>query len=357
MRILFVISSTGIGGEQRVASILTNKFIEMGHSVDILTFRKVDKSFAFNEMIPIMEVNPKRYIPKNINRIIKIRSSIKRGDYNVIIGFAVIPSILCSLAGIGLDCPVVVCERNDPDIYPKKWKLVREVAYKFAQGAVFQTKQASEYFGSRFSFYRTVIQNPLELTKVPLGTSENRRKVIVNTSRLTTAKNHHLLIKAFSKVCRDFPDYKLEIYGDGPLKGSLEDYISCLGLTNRINLYDATPNVLEQIKDSELFILTSNHEGFPNSLAEAMAVGIPSISTDCRIGGPRDMINNGKNGLLVEVDDLSGLERSIRKLLGSEELRRQLSLNSVNIRTQLDANNIVREWISFIGSMCHDKQS
>ncbi|MCY9006776.1 glycosyltransferase [Peribacillus frigoritolerans] len=351
MRILFVISSTGIGGEQRVASILTNQFIEKKNSVDILTFEKSDKAFKFNSDINFISIKNSKGVFKNINRIRQIRKLIKKGDYDVIIGFAVIPSILCSLANIGLNFPVVVCERNDPDVYSKKWKFIRSIAYKFAKGAVFQTTEAMDYFSGKYFKKRIVIHNPINIAELPTIEGESKRNVIVNTARLTSAKNHKLLIKAFSRIAKDFEDYKLEIYGDGPLRESLLDLINELGLNKRIVLYEATPNVLEKIKYSQIFVLTSNNEGFPNSLAEAMAMGIPSISTNCRIGGPKEMIVNDKNGLLININDLEGLENAFRKVIVNKELRDTFSKESFKIRNKLDSKVIGSRWIEFLNTL------
>ncbi|EGI2115021.1 glycosyltransferase family 4 protein, partial [Listeria monocytogenes] len=120
MKILFVISSIGIGGEQRVASILTDHFIKQGHIVDILTFKRNEKSFEFNSKINITCIKEKQGIFKNFNRVKEIRRFSRQGNYDIVIGFAVIPSILCSFANIGLKSPVVICERNDPASYSRK---------------------------------------------------------------------------------------------------------------------------------------------------------------------------------------------------------------------------------------------
>jgi len=351
MKILFVISSIGIGGEQRVASILTNYFIEKGSLVDIVAFEKNTKAFNFNEKININLVKNSKGITKNINRIVKIRQLIKNGNYDIVIGFAVIPSILCSIANIGLNTPVVVCERNDPDVYPKYWKIIRGWAYNFAQGAVFQTTDAMNYFDRKYFKKRIVIHNPIELDNLPRLTHGSKSKVIVNTGRLALAKNHELLIQAFSKIAKDFDEYILEIYGDGPLKESLLDLVNELGMRKRIVLHEATPDVLEKIKESEIFVLSSNNEGFPNSLAEAMAMGIPCISTNCRIGGPKEMIVNNKNGLLIDVNDLEGLENAIRKLIVNQEFRDTISKESYKIREKLDSEIIGSNWMGFLNNL------
>lgn len=356
MRILFVISSIGIGGEQRVASILTNSFINRGINVDIATFIKNDKSYKFNNEINFIEIENVNF-GKIINRIINIRNIIKTSNYDIIIGFAIIPSVLCSIAAIGFRIPVVVCERNDPKVYPILWRFVRYFVYKLAYAAIFQTKDASEYFNKKFFKLRCIIKNPIDTSNYPDSSSKNREDIIVSTSRLTPAKNHTLLIKAFSKVLERFPEFILKIYGDGFLKDSLIELRDSLGLNDKVIFVQATPNVLIEIRNYKIFILSSNNEGFPNSLAEAMALGIPSISTDCRIGGPKDMIINEINGLLVPVNDEDALINAITKLIIDKEMYERISKSSSNIKKELSVNIISDKWIDFLNIVIESSQT
>jgi GalNAc-alpha-(1->4)-GalNAc-alpha-(1->3)-diNAcBac-PP-undecaprenol alpha-1,4-N-acetyl-D-galactosaminyltransferase len=327
---------------------LTDLFIKRGILVDIATFKKNKKKYHINKNINIITIKDCKILFKNLNRIIKIRKLIKDGEYDIIIGFAIIPSVICSLASIGLKIPVVVCERNDPAVYPKLWKIIRSIAYKFANAAVFQTKDASDCFSNKYFSKRTVIRNPLEIEKIPNPDFKFKKKVIVNTSRLTTAKNHELLIKAFINISIDYPEYKLEIYGDGPLREKLTKIINSYRLEDKIKLYKAIPDVLDKIKNSDIFVLPSNHEGFPNSLAEAMAIGIPSISTNCRIGGPKDIITDKVDGLLIPVNDIYELEKALRLLIGDRELNKKVAKNSQRIKEKLAPEKIVDTWISFL---------
>ncbi|MGG6310594.1 glycosyltransferase [Paenibacillus macerans] len=349
MRMLFVISSLGIGGEQKAASILTDAFIKQGHDIDILVLnKKEEKHFTFNSQIDINYAECDKYRNKNIRKFSVIFRKIRTGNYDAIIGFAVIPSILCSLCAPFTRVPVFVCERNDPAVYPARFKMLRYVAYRYATGAVFQTSEAEKHFDFLPRLKKVVIPNPLDITHLPQVHDETRNPRIVNTARLVNAKNQEIIIEAFSRVCKKHPEFTVAIYGDGPNKQRLENLITQKHLEDRITIYEAVPNILDIIRKDAIFVLSSNNEGFPNSLAEALALGIPSISTNCRIGGPKDMIQDSVNGFLVPVGDVDHLQSALDRLMSDDELRRQFSKKGVEIREKLSSEIIASRWLQFI---------
>ena len=143
MKILFVVSSLGMGGEQKVITLLSNKMSQLGHEITIQTLVKSKAKFKLNSSVQILDAidNSGDSGFKNMSRIFKLRRLMKSQKPDVVIAFAVIPSILCSFAGINI-AKVIVCERNAPDIYSKTYKAARRIAYPFAAGAVFQTRDA-----------------------------------------------------------------------------------------------------------------------------------------------------------------------------------------------------------------------
>lgn len=353
MRILLVISSLGIGGEQRAASNLTFHFVEQGHDVTVLTFDlgPEDKRIAFDKRIGIIVKNNTK---NNLYKLMCIRQLVK--GYDVVIGFAIIPSILSSFAAIGKKVPVVVCERNDPDVYPRLWKAVRSLAYRFAKGAIFQTNDASAYFDRKYFKKRTVIPNPVRTDiKNYIKPINQRARVIVNTSRLTRVKNQELLIRAFSRISSKYPDYAVELFGEGNNRENLLKMVSEYGLESKIHINPAIKDIFSAISPFSIFVLTSNHEGFPNSLAEAMSLGLACISVNCRIGGPKDMIKNGENGILVDVDDEDELSSALDVLLADDEYRRRLSQNAMELADTLSIQKIGDKWLTFLGEIANGK--
>ncbi len=348
MKILFIISSLGLGGEQRVASILTDELIKRGNDIEILAFASSKSSFKINEKIKVILSKNENKKFKLIRRVFEIRDMINLNSYDIVLSFAVIPSVLSGFAVIFKHIPLIVCERNDPNIYPLSWKIVRAISYLFAKGAVFQTEDASQYFPKFYFRFRTVIQNPLDSSKIPVLESIERGNYIVNTSRFVKAKNHKLIVDAFFKIHNEYPDLRLVFYGDGPLKELLVSYVDNKGLNDKVQFYPASSDVLNKIKNARIFVLSSNHEGFPNALAEAMAMGIPSISTDCRIGGPKSMIKSGENGILIPVNDVDLMADAIATLMDDDDMFIKLSENGKKIIRNLDIKTIGDRWVKFI---------
>ena len=252
-------------------------------------------------------------------------------------------------ACIGTKFPVIVCERNDPNIILGKYRPLliskfRDFVFHLADGAVFQTDNAKNYFSKSIQKKSCVILNPLNTDNLPDLYTGDRDNCIVNVGRLTEQKNQKLLIRSFSLIADQFPDFVLKIFGDGPEKNNLELLINELGLDNRVELMGNVCNVTDKIYKSRLFVFSSDYEGLPNALAEAMALGLPCVSTDCSPGGARMLIDNGINGTIVPVNDPVALSNAIKELLDDRAKSDMYSKNAFCIRDKLSLSLIVSQW-------------
>lgn len=137
------------------------------------------------------------------------------------------------------------------------------------------------------------------------------KREIVTCGRLEKQKNHALLIQAFANVVKKYPDATLKIYGEGSLKEMLQNKINELNLQGKAFLMGATNHVEKILETADLFVLSSDFEGMPNALMEAMAAGVPCIATDCPCGGPRELFGDDLVKQLVKVDKEDELENSI----------------------------------------------
>lgn len=295
------------GGAERVIAQLANYFTEKDISCRIITTENGEVMYPLHEKIDIVAIG-KKSNNKVIDRILRyktIRSVVQKNKPDVVLTMPEDTGIYAILALIGTGIPVYVSERNNPWVMPdvKITRLLRKVAYPFAQGIIFQTQMAKSFFPQYIQKKGVVLQNPVDATRIPEPYIGERKKVFSAVGRLEPQKNFPMLIRAFSEFHKREKDYKLVIYGEGRERINIENLIKELHLENSVSLPGRNKDVLNCINDCAAFILSSDYEGMPNALIEAMCMGMPVISTDCPSGGPREIIENEKNGLLIPVND------------------------------------------------------
>ena len=178
--------------------------------------------------------------------------------------------------------------------------------------------------------------------------SDVRKKKIVCTARLSPEKNQAFLIKTFALIKDKYPEYKLEIYGEGPCRNDLQKLIDDLNVNSCVRLMGRKHDIIKYIQDASVFVLPSNSEGMPNALLEAMALGIPCISTDCPIGGPADIIDDGVNGILIPMNDQNALIEAIDKIISNQIFANKLSKNASLVTSKFDTDIICKEWGEYL---------
>lgn len=349
--IIFVIENLTYGGAERVTTILANYFSSKSdYNVKVIMFSN-EINYDVSDKIEIKIINApgNNKILNNILHAQKVKQEIVKLD-----NIQTVVSLSCpatnfylalSLARAHKKTKLILSERNAPMFYPnsKIGRLFRNISYHFADCVVFQTTRAKNYFSQSIVKKGTVISNPIR-EDLPEAFCGEPKRNIVNFCRLHPQKNLSLLIEGFAIFVENHPDFTLSIYGDGPQKNDLKRKIAELKIDNKVNIYDFTNDIHSIIVDSYMFVSTSNYEGISNSMIEAMAIGIPVICTDCPAGGAADMIKSGKNGILIEVNNLSQLVSAMNQLADDKELRREISKESVKIRKKLAVQEICKEW-------------
>ena len=168
-------------------------------------------------------------------------------------------------------------------------------------------------------------------------------KTIVSYGRLVDGKGFDILIKAFAKISKDIPDWKLHIYGEGPEKDSLKALINVFNMENKIFLKGNTNHPEEVLSDSSIFVLASKAEGLPMSLIEAQSCGLPCISTDCA-PGIREIIEEYKNGLISPIDDVDVISRHLKRLAKNPELFIKYGQNAFSNSEKFERKSIRDKW-------------
>lgn len=345
MNILIVISNLEMGGAQRVSINLARWINEnTDHNATIVAL-----SHLPNSEYDMTGCN--YHFLKSTNKVFELRRFIQSQKIHIVLTMGVPLSIYTIPATIGLKVKNIVSERNDPTHFSGK-KITAFVSRNFmkmADGYIFQTEQAQAFYGRKIVENSTIIPNPLfDVNKMPSKQfSGVREKVITTVGRLVPQKNHKLLIDSFAEIKQRYPDFKLVIWGEGVNRSWLESYINKLNLEESVFLPGTTGEVFDKIYKSSLFVLSSDFEGMPNALIEAMALGLPIISTDCPIGGPSYLIRGKNNGLLVNVGDRKSLVEAMDYILSNPDKSELLGKEAFKIREELSVDNINQKWLDY----------
>lgn len=355
-KIVLYIDTMNRGGAQRVMLNLAKYLAQEGIKTILVTDFSTDGK---NQQYNVPDYIERRYLSdslsgnrliKNIARIIELRKIIKAEKPNVILSFLGRPNITMLIATIALRVRKIVSVRNDPHREYGNSRLKQRLIgrlFNRVDGIVFQTKDAAEFFPQSVQRKSAIILNPVDIKFFQIK-RETITRNIVTVSRLERQKNHKLLITAFSRIANSIPDENLLIYGDGPLKGELEQYVESLNLKSRVIFMGNIPNIEEELTKASLFVLSSDWEGLPNALMEAMAVGVPVISTDCPCGGPRALIENEDEGILVPCGDVNAIASAMLKLMNDRKIQIKLSKNEKERAKDFYPEKIFRQWFEFL---------
>jgi len=352
--VAFVIPSLGSGGAERVVSNLSNEFTDLGIKVTVIMLANRNLNYFLNENVELIYLdcemdNSLNFASRYKLRLKKIRNAIKNLKPNVVISFMSETNIDVCFAMTGLKIPLIVSERNDPSIDPssKIKQYMRKLAYLKPRGFVFQTPDAQGYFSKRVQKRSKIIINPLS-SSLPDPFCGEREKRIVSVGRLNKQKNFPLLIDAFGEFAKDNPEYSLEIYGEGMLDKSIKEYILSKGLEKKVTLMGFCRDVHKRIISAAMFVMTSDFEGMPNALLEAMAIGLPCISTDCPCGGPRMLIKDKENGILTRLGNKNDILQAMRYIAENPTESQKMSLNAKEIKKDAELTTITNSWIDYI---------
>ena len=243
--------------------------------------------------------------------------------------------------------PYLVMDCSDPKMNADSIvNDLRNRNYPRAARVLVMTQEAKDYFPDEIQDKCVVIPNPVR-DDLPEPYVGERRKVVVNYCRLNRQKNLPMLIRAFSLLSEKHPDYKLEIYGNGDLLPDLINLINELELKEKAFIYPFDSKIHEKIRDCAMFVSSSDWEGFPNTVLEALSLGLPVISTDCDFG-PRDMITDHENGLLVPVGNVAELANAMCELVSNPQISERMAKKARTARDKYSPTIIGNQWIELI---------
>lgn len=354
LRIMFYINVLGGGGAERVICNLANDFSARDYKVYLVASFPIQKEYTLSEKIHKFYLEEAErqttFVRRNLGRVWMLRKLCKKVKPDILCGFMAEPNFRVLAAAFGTRIKTIISVRNDPEqeYAGKVNRYLAKTLFLRADGCVFQTKEAKEWFPEKLQRKSTIIMNQVAEQFFWKCSSEENKDALVSVGRLSMQKNHRMLIEAFSKVAEEFPEICLKIYGDGALKEELNRYISERGLDRRVILAGSVKDVPSVLSNCKGFILSSDYEGMPNTLLEAMAMGCPSISTDCPCGGSHAVIEDGKNGLLVPVKNVERMAEAIRKILSDRKFAHMLGENAKKTALGFHPQNIFSKWEKYI---------
>lgn len=356
MKVVFFIGSLWAGGAERVITKLAKHFVDIGYIVEIVLLLDTTVVYPVSEKIKLVYLVPtnkkRNYLLNLPFWIRKIRAYVKETRPDCIISFVGRINLLVLTACMGLNQRIIISERNDPK-HDGRGKFILSVCnllYRKADFIVFQTSYEQSCFSKKLNNISKIIVNPVG---VHLKTVQPKEKVIATAGRLAPQKNQKLLIKAFSKVCKQFTDYNLKIYGDGPLENDLKKLIELYRLKEHVFLCGHIANIHEELQKATIFVMTSNYEGLSNSLVEAMMLGLPCITTN--YDGANEVVENKINGLIVPMDDEVALAKALTCLINDEEYRNRLGNLAKSTSSKYLEESVFAQWDQIVNEAINNE--
>lgn len=347
-KVLFVNHCLTGGGSEKAMTLIANYFASHNIDVTMLLLNEYERTYEVDNRIEIIECYcpiGKSKLIWHLKRIKTIRDALKESKATVVITFMWDINMNVILASWGLNKKIIASERCDPlHEHRKLIKFAINFILPLADFSVFQTEQVRSYYPKRIRKNSCVIPNALA-DNLPLPDRSNVENTIVAIGRMTEQKNFEMLLIVFSLFVQNFEKYKLIIYGDGPLRSRLQEQANSLGIAGKVFFPGYISDVNNKMKNAAMYVNSSNYEGISNAMLEAMAMGIPSICTDCPVGGAAMIIHNEINGLLVPVNDATAMLNAMYKVALSDELSSKMSKAGTEIRTTLNINVIGNKWL------------
>ena len=358
-KVMLYINAIHHGGAERVMVQLAEELTRSGYDTVLVTTildtsweYPLDKSVKRIILEHSSSNGDKGRLKKNISRLQKLRALCKCEKPDVLISFMPQPIMRALIATVGLPIKNIISIRNDPSKYwqTKAEKILASLFLRRAAKFVLQTEAARDFYKDSKYYERSyVICNPVD--DVFFNTTNNHNsKTIITCGRLDKQKNHTLLIDAFEIFAKDHDEWVLKIYGVGPAEKELMRKIVEDKFEQKIILMGASDNVPGELSNAAIFVLSSDYEGLPNALMEALAAGVPSISTDCPCGGPASLIENGVNGILVPVNDKEAMANALKSLADDRLARCQYSINAKGKAEQYRKAEIIDQWKKVINA-------
>jgi GalNAc-alpha-(1->4)-GalNAc-alpha-(1->3)-diNAcBac-PP-undecaprenol alpha-1,4-N-acetyl-D-galactosaminyltransferase len=364
MRLTLILHTLGCGGAERAITVLANHWASQGHAIVLRTHEAGGQ--VFYPLHPRVDYRPLNLAPtsrKVLSRILisarkiwRIRQALVADKPEAVITFTYPVNVVTLLATLGTGIPVVVSERVDPGrrlgMNPA-WKVFRHVLYPRARALVVQTERIARHFRPRLDDSLAVIPNPVLVPpeNAGPGPADVGARTVVSLGRLDAQKGFDLLVRAFALASAKHPAWDLAIFGEGKDLENLRALARDLRVDTKVRFPGKVDNPYDVLKAAGIYVSASRYEGFPNALGEALASGAAVVATDCPTG-PREMITDGVDGLLVPNEDVGALAMAMDRLMGDEALRHELGEKATSITARFSIESVMARWETVLREKC-----
>lgn len=356
MRVAMLSGSLTKGGTERVIVNLADFLTKNGHQVVLVTQYQKENEYPLNKSIKriISDITPeetgRNRMVNFLRRFLKLRRIWKTEKPDVILSFIGKNNLMALLTSGFLPVSRAVAVRGDPgaEYYSHFMRFAARWLFRYADGVVLQTQASRLFFPAAVRKKTKILKNPVNPVFFRPRYEGERECSIVAVGRVDDNKNQRMLMEAFAGIADEFPQYKVYIYGEGSLRTTLLREAKEMGLEEQILLPGSSDHIPELIYKAGLFVLTSDTEGVPNTLIEAMLSGLAVIATDCPCGGPADLIRDGVNGLLTPVRETEKLRENMRELLSNPRKAEAMGMEAARLQTEFAPEQIGKQWEDYL---------
>lgn len=355
LKIAFLVAHLTSGGAERTVAYLSSYLADKSWDVSIVSLTD-DIFYTLNPKVQLKTLGIKSGYSNVIERYLlifrryyELAKYLRKNRPDVV--FCMLPNMAKYILYIHkiLKFKLITSERINPEscIDLNTIKMKNRV-YLQSDGIVFQTKRARDYYSPEISKKGIVIHNAVgnELVYNVPDNIERKNKISA-IGRLVDQKDYPTLLKSFKNVVEKYPEFTLEIFGHGPDRKALKLLADDLGIGEKVVFKGACSDAILQAADSACYVMSSLFEGMPNALMEAMAAGIPCVSTDCP-NGPNELITDGVNGLLVPLSDVEALTSAILRMIEDKEFAEKCGKNAKEILKTHSVEIKAKEYMDFI---------
>lgn len=339
------------GGAERVVSTLANALSALGNDVVIGMLKGDQSEYPLDGEVGLRtaRLSPgARSLPKAVRFYATL---VRRERPDVVLSFTTKPNLIALIARVIYRVPtsLIVSERADPFSRPRIEQAVYNTIYKWSDGLVCQSEVVGAYYRKKCkNLSVSIIGNPLNTDCIASEVATSRVPIVISVGRLADQKNYPLALEVFGDLLERFPNLQMKIFGSGPKASSLRESIESSGLSDSVSLEGTLPNVFRSYADASLFLFTSDYEGFPNVLLEAVASGIPVVSTDFSPGTAHEIVVDGVSGYIVSVGDRGALVDASEKVLNDSLRHEGLVERSRAIRRLFNLDVVADMWLEAI---------